>query len=159
MWSRQRPDSGCHPVEDFIGIVTVPVAVTIHEMDLASFGKDAKVRVGQAARQLAQPLLTKLSQFRIAQQHKLPAEMFGQDMIGDTVPHQPPREIKLTHSRPPPIDDFRGEDAANLQLFTKSGTKEIDPRAIDFGQLGQIANPHHHLGVRMLLPCLVVPRE
>ena len=60
---------------------------------------------------------------------------------------QPPRQVAFAHAGAGPVDDLRRQHAANAQLLAKAQQQHIDRRRVGIGQLGQVADAHHHFGV------------
>ena len=58
--------SDCIPIENFVGIGTVPVSVAIHQMDLATLCENPEIRVGQPAGELPQSVFADFPKFRVA---------------------------------------------------------------------------------------------
>ena len=61
--------------------------------------------------------------------------------------HQPAGQVQLADAAAAPVDDFRGQHAADADFLAEAEQQHIDAGRIDVGQLGQVADAHQHLGV------------
>ena len=60
---------------------------------------------------------------------------------------QAPGQVELAHRRPGPVDDRSRQDTSNLELLTEPEQDRVHPGGIHVGQLGQVADAHHHRGL------------
>ena len=60
---------------------------------------------------------------------------------------QPPGQVQLADAAAAPVDDLRRQHAADAQLLAEAEQHDVDAGRVDVGQLGQVADAHHHLGL------------
>ena len=56
-------------------------------------------------------------------------------------------QVELTPAAAGPVDDFGREHAADAEFLTEAAQNDVDAGGIGIGQLGEIADAHHHFDV------------
>ena len=108
------------------------------------FGEQAEVAVGHAAGQFRQGRLAILLQTRVAQQQQVGLQVLGQDVLRHGVVDQSPGQGQFADAGAAPVDDLRGQHAADAQLLAKAEQQHVDAGGVHVGQFGQVADAHHH---------------
>ena len=73
--------------------------------------------------------------------------------------YEPPSQVTFAHARSGPVDDLRREHAANAQLLAEAEQHDVDGGRVGVGQLGEIADAHHHFGIRIALADLQIAAQ
>ena len=71
----------------------------------------------------------------------------GGIFFGDGVMHESARDVDLAHGAVRPVDHLRREHGANAELLADGDEDRVDAGGIGRRELGDVADPHHHLGV------------
>ena len=79
--------------------------------------------------------------------------------MADGMVHDPSRDVALGDARAGPVDHLRREDAVDAEFLADPQQQGVDPRRVDVGQLGEVADPHHHFGIGITAPNLEVAAE
>ena len=73
--------------------------------------------------------------------------------------HELRREDGLVNGAARPLDDLGREDVADAELLAEPDQQRGHPRGVGLGQLGEVADPHEHLRVRMAPAHLEIAAE
>ena len=79
--------------------------------------------------------------------------------MGDGVVGQHSGKVAFSHAALRPVNDLRGEHGADAHFLTKTDEQRVDASRINVGELCQIANTHHHLGVGKTTAHVQIPPE
>ena len=60
--------------------------------------------------------------------------------------HEAARHVDLPHRAARPRDHLGREDVADAQLLAEPDQERVHPGRVGVGQLGDVADPHQHLG-------------
>ena len=66
---------------------------------------------------------------------------------------------RLAHRAARPVDDLGREDVADAELLAEADQQRGDARRVGLGELGEVADAHEHLGVRVAAAHLEVAAE
>src|SRR5262249_46382572 len=72
---------------------------------------------------------------------------------------QPASQVEFLYGRATPVDHLGCEHAADADLLAESGEHDVDPGRVHVGQLGQVADAHHQLGIGVSAADLQVATE
>ncbi len=125
-------------------------------MQPPALGENAKVGVGHLLGQFAQGVVAMDAQLRIAEQDQVGFEAFRHDAMLACMIDQPAGEIEFAHAAARPVDDFGRQHTADAEFLAKTKQQDIDAGRVGIGQLGEVANAHHHGITGILLACLEV---
>ena len=102
-----------HPVKQFVRILPLPIAVTIHDMNRPALGEDAEIGIADLAGEQVQFVVSTNRQLGVAERHQLGSEMFWQGAFPHRVMDEPPRFIELANRCATPVNHLGGQDAAD----------------------------------------------
>ena len=140
--------------EDRLDVGAAHEALVVEDGDGLGVGEDAEVRIGDLGLQRAQLLLRVAEHDRILHGDEPLVHALGDRVLRHRVVHQPPGDVHFTHGAARPGNDFGREHGANAQLLAHGNQQRVHAGRIRRGQLGEIADPHQHLGRRPPPPAL-----
>jgi hypothetical protein len=73
--------------------------------------------------------------------------VLGQDAVHDGVVHQAAGDVALADRAAGPVDHLRCQYAPDAEFLAEAEEERVDADTVDFRQLSEIADAHHHLGV------------
>src|SRR5665213_1442316 len=92
-------------------------------------------------------LLAVLEDLRILDRDKTVVDTLGDHVLRDRVIHEAARDVDLAHGASRPRDDLRREHGSDAELLTDRDENGVDAGGVSGGELGDVADSHHHLGV------------
>ena len=96
---------------------------------------------------------------RILDGHQPVVDAFRNRVPGHRVVHQPAGDVDFAHRAARPRNDLGGQHGADAQLLADRDQHRVDAGRVGGRQLGQVADAHQHLGVRIAPPRLGVALE
>ena len=148
-----------HPLEEHERIGVAEEVRVVHRVDDASLREDPPVRVANPPLHLRKVLDSERFDPGIAKHDEAGLEVLGQGLSGHRMVHQPVRQVDLSDRRAGPVDHRRRQDAPDLQLLAKADEQGVHSGGIDVGQLGQVADAHHHRSLRVAAADLEIAAE
>ena len=120
---------------------------------------DPEVRVGDRGLQGPELRFRPVLRPRVLHRQEAVVDVLGDHASRRGRVHQPAGHVDLAHRAARPCDDLGGEHVANPELLAEPDQQRVDPRGIGVGQLGEVADPHQHLGRGVALANAHVPVE
>ena len=130
--------------------------VVRHHVHLTAGTEDAVIVVLDIPGQAVEVFDGRRDDRGIAEHYQAWLQVFGNHAVLDRMMDETSGQIAFLDARTRPINHLGGKDAANSQFLAEAKQQHIDRRRIGIGQLGEIADAHHHLGVGITIANLQV---
>jgi hypothetical protein len=147
------------PIEDLLDVGAADEAVVVHDRDAAGIRKDAEVGIGNARLQRAQFFFGVGKHGRVLHGDEAVVDALRDRLPRHGVVHEPPRHVDLTHRAARPRDHLCRQHRADAQLLAHGNEQRVHPGRVGGRELGQVADAHQHLRLRIAAPHLGVSLE
>ena len=146
-------------VEDLVDVGALDEALGVERVDPVGVREDADVGVGDARVQLAQLGLGVGPDVLVLDRQQPAVDVLGQRALLLREVHELGGQDGLADRAPRPVDDLGGQHVADPELLAEADQQRVDAGRVGLGELGQVADAHEHLGVRVAAAHLEVAPE
>ena len=120
---------------------------------------DPEVRVGDRLVEGAELRLRVVLGARVLDGEQAVVDVLGEHAALARRVHEAARHVDLPHGAPRPRDHLGREHVPDAELLAEPDQERVHPGRVGVGQLGDVADPHQHLGPGVPRPDLHVPVE
>ena len=123
--------------------------IAADEVDLPALGEEPEIGIADRGGEALEGGVAMLLGPPRAEGHQPRFDMLGKGALRDGMMDEPSPQVAFLDAAPGPVDHLGGEDRPDSHLRAEAEEANIHAGGVDVGQLGEIADPHHHrcLGV------------